>query len=88
MISFEEGTHSFVIRIWRERRESKGVKPLWRGVIEHVPSGEQYPVKELDEIIVFIAVYLEEMGVKFEGRSAFRRWLEKQGWSRNRRDNG
>jgi len=51
----EENTHVFIVRIWCERREIEGRMPTWRGMIEHVPSGERRYFKDLDEIHGFIA---------------------------------
>ena len=57
----EDHTHAFIVRFWREPREIQGEKPLWRGVIEHVPSGRQLALKDLDMITVFIESYLPGM---------------------------
>lgn len=56
----------FIVRIWREPREIEGAGPEWRGVIEHVGSGERRYLKDLGEITAFVAPRLEEMGVKLE----------------------
>lgn len=77
MPSFEEDTHVFILRIWREGREIEGAEPVWRGVIEHVPSGERRYLGDLDEIPPFIRPYLEEGGVKFGIRWRVRRWLKR-----------
>jgi len=70
----EENTQVFIVRIWLEPREIEGADPLWRGMIQHLPSSEQRYVKSLDEIVTFIAICLKAMGVKLEGRSP-RDWL-------------
>ena len=54
----------FILRVWLERREIEGTTPKWRGVIEHVPSGERRYVKDLVEIRAFVVPYLEIMGAK------------------------
>jgi hypothetical protein len=53
-----DNTHAFIVRFWLEPREIQGEKPLWRGVIEHVPSGRKLYLKGLDEITAFIGYYL------------------------------
>ena len=58
MKSFEENTHAFVVRVWLEPRELEGAQPEWRGVIEHVPSGERLYIKDLEEVVSFIGSYL------------------------------
>ena len=60
MFSFDEHMHVFIVRIWRETRESEHSAPVWRGTIEHVPSGKRRYVKSLDEINDFIASYVEQ----------------------------
>lgn len=67
----------FIVRIWREPREIKDAVPEWRGVIEHVGSGERCYLKELDEIAAFMVPYLEEMGVKPATRWRVWQWLKR-----------
>ena len=73
MKSFEENTHSFIVRIWLEPRELKGASPEWRGEIEHVANGKRRGLKDLDEIIPFIAHFLEEIGAKLSGHHKSRK---------------
>lgn len=65
-----DDTHVFIVRIWREPRELPGAQPVWRGSIEHLPTNARRYFVDLDDIVDFIAPYLETMGV----RSAGRRW--------------
>ena len=58
MNSFEANSHSFIVRFWLEPREIEDAKPVWRGVVEHVPSGRKLYLKNLEEIKVFIKSYL------------------------------
>jgi hypothetical protein len=51
-------SHAFIVRFWLEPREIQGEKPLWRGVIEHVPTGRKLFLKGLNEITAFIESYL------------------------------
>jgi hypothetical protein len=51
----------FIVRIWCEPREIEGAPPLWRGVIEHMPSGERRYVQSLQEIVDLIALYLDDI---------------------------
>ena len=50
MESFEEDTQVFIVRFWRETRELEGAHPIWRGSVEHVPSGQRVFVKGFKEI--------------------------------------
>ncbi|MEJ2430603.1 MAG: hypothetical protein P8075_17050 [Deltaproteobacteria bacterium] len=58
MRSYEASTHSFIVRVWLEPRECKDAVPQFRGVVQHVPSGERIYVRDLAEIAEFIAPYL------------------------------
>ncbi len=58
---FDDGTQVFIVRVWREAREIPGAQPEWRGVVEHVPSGERRFFKELEEIIRFMSSYVPHM---------------------------
>ena len=56
----EDHSHAFIVRFWLEHREIQSAKPVWRGVIEHVPSGRLLVLKDLDEITAFIESYMPE----------------------------
>jgi hypothetical protein len=60
----ETTVHPFIVRIWLEETAEEAGQAVWRGHITHVPSGERRYLKELDDIVAFVAPYLEEMGVK------------------------
>ncbi|GIK41283.1 MAG: hypothetical protein BroJett011_51160 [Chloroflexota bacterium] len=77
MPSFEEDTHVFILRIWREGREIEGAEPVWRGVIEHVPSGERRYLGDLDEVSDFIVPYLEAVGVEFRKDWRIKNWFRR-----------
>lgn len=59
MTSYEETTHSFIVKIWRE---DNAYRP-WRGYIIHVLTGEQRYLQDLAEIPRFIEPYLARMGI-------------------------
>ena len=54
--------HSFIVRIWWERRDLPDVEQEWRGVIEHVASGEHHYFLYLADIQKFIQAYLVQSG--------------------------
>ena len=62
--SFEANTHSFIIRIWLEETAEEAGRATWRGHITHLPGGERLYLKQSDDILAFVASYLERMGVK------------------------
>jgi hypothetical protein len=73
-----QNTQAFIVRIWREPREFEGAPIIWRGVVIHVSSGEERYIKELDEIITFIAPYLEQIGVELKPPGRLRQWLSRR----------
>jgi hypothetical protein len=54
-------SHSFIIRIWWEQRENTADAPVWRGVIEHISSGEKRYFIKLEEIIPFILHHINSI---------------------------
>ncbi len=70
----------FIVRIWREARESEGDPPEWRGSIEHVKTGERRYVKQLDEVVGFIAGYWRDETRISARRLRLTQWLTK--WKR------
>ena len=76
MKSIEDDAHSFIVRVRLEPRELEGAVSEWRGMIEHVESGERRYLKDLDEITSFIAGYLRKMGVKCSGAGKSRKWIK------------
>jgi len=60
MEPLEKQTHSFIVKLWRER---SGRSFRWRGHITHVPDGVRQPIRRLGEIGAFIKPYLRQMGV-------------------------
>ena len=74
---FEENTHVFIVRVWREPREIEGAISEWRGVVEHVPSKQRRYVKDLDEITTFMVSYLGQVGVRPEAGGRIRQWLNR-----------
>ena len=64
MKSFCDDTHSFVLRCWREPRELKEAASVWRGEVEHVPTGKRLYFKNFEELKGFLASYLPEIAAK------------------------
>lgn len=61
---YEVDFHSFVVKIWLEETAEESSRPIWRGHITHVPSGERQYFKELDEVKQFILPFLKLLGVE------------------------
>ena len=54
---------SFIFRLWVEEVSHEEDSVAWSGQITHVPSGVRQYIKDLDEILIFIIPYLEDLGV-------------------------
>jgi hypothetical protein len=50
---------AFILRFWPEHREIDGAVPVWRGVIEHVPTGERQYFEKVDELPGILKHYLD-----------------------------
>jgi hypothetical protein len=53
-------SHAFIVRFWLEPREFENAKPIWRGVVEHVDTGEKLYLKNLEEVKKFMVSYLPD----------------------------
>jgi hypothetical protein len=77
MALLEDSTQVFIVRVWLEPREIDGAPIAWRGVIEHVPSGERRYVRDLDDIPANIAPFLVGLGVDLGTQWRLRKWLRR-----------
>ena len=66
MESFEDDTQIFIVRFWRETREIEGAHPIWRGSVEHVPSGRRVYVKNFKEVENAMSFFVP--GEEMDGR--------------------
>ncbi|PKN92464.1 MAG: hypothetical protein CVU44_15125 [Chloroflexi bacterium HGW-Chloroflexi-6] len=46
--------HSFIVRIWVEPRENADEQTAWRGMVQHVVSGEQTYFQTFEEMVAFM----------------------------------
>jgi hypothetical protein len=75
---FETNTHPFIVKVWLEETVAEAGRARWRGHITHVPSGERCYIEALEEIDVFIASYLEGMGVDLDLGQRVQHWLRER----------
>lgn len=68
----------FLVRLWCEDREIEQATPEFRGLIEHVASGDRRYLNELRTIPLFIAAYLQEMGIDLDPYWQARLWMEQE----------
>jgi hypothetical protein len=57
-------SHTFIIRIWEEKREIEGALPELRGVIEFVPNGKRFYFSRLDQMAALIRKHLLASGLQ------------------------
>jgi hypothetical protein len=63
MKSTDEETQVFIVRLWRELREIEGARPVLRGTVEHVASGERRSVSDLGDIPGLLQSYIDAKDV-------------------------
>jgi hypothetical protein len=66
MKSIDEETQVFIVRLWRERREIEGARPVLRGTVEHVSSSERLSVRDVSGIVTFLLHHVEAMDVSVD----------------------
>jgi hypothetical protein len=76
-------SHSFVVKVWLEESVEEAGEATWRGHVTHVPDQDRRYVHTLDDILDFIAPYLDLMGVQPAG---YRRPMRRIARSRLTRD--
>ena len=59
----EENVHSFIVRLWLEEVVQTSNPTKWRGHITHIPGNERRYIKDLDEINIFIMLYLQGLSL-------------------------
>jgi hypothetical protein len=81
----ETNTQVFILRFWLERREVEGAEQFWRGMIEHVPTGERRYFNRIAEIPKIIKLFLKASDVNLDQRKSIWRWLKQWfSWKNNK----
>lgn len=73
----EQSSHAFVLRLWREEGGGRWRRAFWRGTITHIPGGERQTVQRMSEVIAFIVLYLEQLGVGVALTWRLVRWAQR-----------
>ncbi len=60
----DQEPQSFVLKVWVEETAEEAGQVKWRGHITHVPSHSRRYVQGLGDIVLFVAPYLERLGVR------------------------
>lgn len=75
----ETHTQVFIVKVWLEETKEEAGRVTWRGHITHIPSRKRHYIKKLDDIALFMAPYLLNVGIKISPilhvRLLLRKWL-------------
>jgi DNA-binding SARP family transcriptional activator len=52
--------------LWREQREIEGARPVLRGAVEHVASGERRAIMNLSGLVALLQPSIDAMGIDIE----------------------
>lgn len=55
MKSMDERSHTFVVRLWEERREAGSTEPEWRGSVEDVRSRARFYFANLVQLCEYLS---------------------------------
>jgi hypothetical protein len=55
MKSLDERSHTFVVRIWHERRDLADALPMWRGRVDDVKSGSRAYFTSLQQLMEYLS---------------------------------
>lgn len=61
MARFEQESHSFVVRLWREYQAQSDGDLVWRGWVEHVQSGERYYFQNMKDLHTAVSHYIKQI---------------------------
>jgi len=55
MKSLDERSHTFVVRIWQERRDLADAVPMWRGRVDDIKSGSRAYFTSLPQLMDYLS---------------------------------
>jgi hypothetical protein len=55
MSSLDERSHTFVVRIWEERRDVEDALPTWRGRVDDVRTGVRRYFTKLEDLVAYLS---------------------------------
>lgn len=64
---------SFIVRFWMEPSAEPGKPSQWKGFVENVEDEDHIYFSRLDDLMAFLANYLEKMGAKLDYATRIRR---------------
>ncbi|MCA9919920.1 MAG: hypothetical protein KC445_18310 [Anaerolineales bacterium] len=58
-----DGSHVFILRLWREPGTNKDAAPEWRALIENVSTSTRYPIKDTTILRALLTVFEDDVGM-------------------------
>jgi hypothetical protein len=55
MSTLDERSHTFVVRIWEERRDVDGAPTTWRGRVDDVRTGARRYFARLEDMVAYLS---------------------------------
>lgn len=59
--SGDDGSHVFIIRLWREPSTSTDTEPEWRALIENVSTGTRSLIQDMSVLQTLLAMHRDEI---------------------------
>jgi hypothetical protein len=59
----DDGSHVFILRLWREPGTNTDAAPEWRALIENVSTSTRHPIKEMAALQTLLAYFEDETGL-------------------------
>jgi hypothetical protein len=67
---------SFILKVWLVQ-DRLDMCPVWHGRLTHIPTGHRIHVRNMFQVVVFIAEYLDAMGARQPIIWRMYRWLRR-----------
>lgn len=59
----DDGSHVFIIRLWREPGTNKDAAPEWRALIENVSTSTRHPIKDMTILRSILSMFEDNVGL-------------------------
>lgn len=56
----DDGSHVFILRLWREPGTNVDTAPEWRALIENVSTSTRYPIRDMTALQALLAPFEED----------------------------
>lgn len=58
----DDGSHVFILRLWREPSSNEDAAPEWRALIENASTSTRYPIKDMTALQTLLSFFEDEIG--------------------------